>query len=518
MTTVALGSSAGKWIMVSSIMASAMAFIDSTALNVVLPSLQQSLNATGTDLFWILNAYLLMLAALIMIGGALGDKLGRKKIFMAGIFIFIAGSATCGFAPDVKILITCRMLQGIGGALMIPGSLSLISSSINEKERGKAIGTWSAFTTVVTLGGPILGGAFGDAGLWRYIFFINVPIGVIALLILGFKVKESRDEEADQALDFPGAIAIVLGLAALTFGFLRAPAMGFGHWQVYISLTSGITLLAAFILIESKSKHPMMPLKLFTNMTFSGVNLLTFFLYAGLSAGMLFLSLNLVQVQGYSQLQSGLTFLPFTILMIGMARFAGGLADKHGPRLLLIGGPAAAGVGLLILSFVKQTNGPSDYWTTFFPGIIVFGSGMSFTVAPLTAAVMGSVSDHFSGTASGVNNALTRIANVFANAILGALAVLFFTGALQQEIQRIPLNEKQKQVVMAQATNLGDAKVPADFNAHEQQAIKKLYHSGFIGVYARVMQLSASLAFLGALMSFLFIRNSTLKKGTPPDP
>jgi len=512
MATVALGSSAGKWIMVSSIMASAMAFIDSTALNVVLPSMQQSLNATGTDLFWILNAYLLMLAALIMIGGALGDKLGRKKIFMAGIFIFIAGSATCGFAPDVKILIACRMLQGIGGALMIPGSLSLISSSIDEKERGKAIGTWSAFTTVVTLGGPILGGAFGDAGLWRYIFFINVPIGIIALLILGFKVKESRDEEADQALDFPGAIAIVLGLAALTFGFLRAPAIGFGHWQVYISLTAGIVLLAAFILIESKSKHPMMPLKLFTNMTFSGVNLLTFFLYAGLSAGMLFLSLNLVQIQGYSQLQSGLTFLPFTILMIGMARFAGGLADKHGPRLLLIGGPAAAGVGLLILSFVKQTDGPSDYWTTFFPGIIVFGSGMSFTVAPLTAAVMGSVSDHFSGTASGVNNALTRIANVFANAILGALAVLFFTGALQGEIQHIPLNEKQKQVVMAQSTNLGDAKVPAGFNTHDQQLIKKLYHSGFISVYARVMQLSASLAFLGALMSFLFIRNSTLKK------
>jgi len=517
MSTVSLGSSAGKWIMVSSIMASAMAFIDCTALNVVLPSLQQSLNATGTDLFWILNAYLLMLAALIMIGGALGDKLGRKKIFMVGIFIFIVGSATCGFAPDVKVLIACRMLQGIGGALMIPGSLSLISSSIDEKERGKAIGTWSAFTTVVTLGGPILGGTFGDAGLWRYIFFINVPIGIVALLILWLKVKESRDEDADHAIDFPGAVSIALGLAALTFGFLRAPVMGFVHWQVYVSLTAGTLLLAAFLLIESKSSHPMMPLKLFSNMTFSGVNLLTFFLYAGLSAAMLFLSLNLVQAQGYSQLQSGLTFLPFTILMIVMARIAGGIADKHGPRLLLIGGPATTGVGLLILSFVKQTNGPADYWTTFFPGVIVFGTGMSFTVAPLTAAVMGSVSDHFSGTASGVNNATSRIANVFANAILGALAVLFFTGALQQDIQHIPLNEKQKQVVMAQATNLGDAKVPAGFNDHDQQIIKKLYRDGFISVYARVMQLSALLAFLGALMSFLFIKNNTVKKGKSPD-
>jgi MFS family permease len=232
---------------------------------------------------------------------------------------------------------------------------------------------------------------------------------------------------------------------------------------------------------------------------------------------MLFLPLNLVQIQGYSQLQSGLTFLPFTVLMIIMARFSGAIADKHGPRLLLIAGPATAGIGLLILSFVGQTKGPAEYWTTFFPGIIVFGTGMSFTVAPLTAAVMGSVSDHYSGTASGVNNALSRIANVFANAILGALAVLLFTGALQQDIQQIPLNEKQKQAVMAQAINLGDAKVPAGFNTRDQQLIKKLYHSGFISVYARVLQLSALLAFLGALMSFLFIRNSTIKKSTTPE-
>ncbi|MDR6943460.1 MFS transporter [Mucilaginibacter pocheonensis] len=516
MATVALNSPAGKWIMVSSIMASAMAFIDGTALNVVLPALQQSLMATGTDLFWILNAYLVMLASLIMIGGSLGDKLGRKKIFMTGIFIFMVGSAACGLTPGVTLLILFRMLQGIGGALMIPGSLSLISSSIHEKERGKAIGTWSAFTTVVTLGGPILGGAFGDAGLWRYIFFINLPIGLAAFIILWLKVKESRDEDSDHTLDYPGAIVIALSLASLTFGFLRVPAVGLNNWQVYSTLSAGGLLLLAFIFIENKSKHPMMPLKLFTNLTFTGVNLLTFFLYAGLSAGMLFLSLNLVQVQGYSQLQSGLTFLPFTLLMISIARLSGGLADKYGPRLLLIVGPAAVGVGLLILSFIKQTNGPADYWTTFFPGILVLGAGMSFTVSPLTATVMGSVSDHFSGTASGVNNALTRISNVFANAILGAVAVLLFTGSLEQQIQHIPLNSKQKQMVMAQAPNLGDAKAPAAFNRHDQAVIKQFYHVGFITVYTRVMQLAAGFAFFGALMSFLFIHNNTIKKENKP--
>src|ERR1700742_4238525 len=206
MATFPLNSTTGRWIMVSAILASSMGFIDGTALNVVLPALQKSLQASGAELFWILNAYLLMLASLILIGGSMGDRLGRKKVFMAGIFIFICASAACGFAPGVLYLILFRMIQGIGRALMIPGSLSLISSSINEKERGKAIGTWSAITTVVTMGGPILGGFLADAGLWRYIFFINVPIGLVALLILSVKVNESKDDSANEAIDINGAI------------------------------------------------------------------------------------------------------------------------------------------------------------------------------------------------------------------------------------------------------------------------------------------------------------------------
>jgi EmrB/QacA subfamily drug resistance transporter len=516
MATVSLGSSAGKWIMVSAILASSMAFIDGTALNVVLPALQRSLQATGADLFWLLNAYLLMLASLILIGGALGDKLGRRKIFMLGIFVFIAGSTACGLAPSVTLLIIFRIIQGIGGALMIPGSLSLISSSIIENERGKAIGTWSAVTTVVTMGGPILGGALADAGLWRFIFFINVPIGIAALFILWRYVKEIKDGDSDLKLDFPGAITIALGLAMITFAFLRIPAIGFNNWEIYGSFGAGILLLASFIFIESTSKHPMMPLHLFKNLTFSGANLLTLFLYAGLGASMLFLSLNLVQVQGYSQFQSGLTFLPFTVLMITIARFAGGLCDKHGPRMLLIAGPAVAGAGLLLLSFVKQTPGPSAYFTTFFPGIIVLGLGMSFTVAPLTAAVMGAVSDHFSGTASGVNNAISRIANVFAIAIFGALAVLFFSGALANQVKTLPVSANEKQAIMAQAANLGNAKVPANINAENKAAVGKFYHEGFIAAYSKILKVSAALGFLGALMAFIFIRNKPLEKSISP--
>ncbi len=510
MATVSLKSTKGKWVMVSTILASAMAFIDSTALNVVLPSLQKSLNATGADLFWILNAYLLMLASFILLGGALGDRLGRKKVFMAGIAIFIAGSAACGFAPNVNLLIFFRLIQGFGGALMIPGSLSLISSSIDHKEKGQAIGTWSAFTTVVTMGGPILGGALADAGLWRFIFFINVPLGITVLLMLWLKVAETKDAgNSHKTPDFFGAIGIVGALAALTFGFLSIPSFGISHPKVYVSLAVGLLLLLLFLYGERKSAAPMMPLKLFSNSTFSGANLLTFFLYAGLSGSMLFLSLNLVQVQGYSQLQSGLTFLPFTLLMIAIARFAGKLADHHGPRLFLVFGPAIAGVGLLLLSLVKQTNGPQEYWTSFFPGVLILGLGMSFTVAPLTTAVMNAVADQFSGTASGVNNAITRIASVFAIAIFGALAILVFSDSVTKQLAKIPLQEKQKTEVMRESMNLGDARAPSDLNAQTKSLINKAYHLAFIDAYIVILRICATLAFMSSLMAVMFINDKS---------
>lgn len=506
METVALSSRAGKWLLASSILASSMAFIDGTALNVAMPAIQKGLHAPATDMFWTLNAYLLMLAALILVGGSLGDQLGRKKIFMLGILIFISGSACCGFAPDVNWLIIFRVLQGAGGALMIPGSLSLISSSIRPAERGKAIGTWSAFSTVVTVGGPILGGTLADAGLWRYIFFINVPLGIIALIILSLHVQESRDENAGRKIDYPGAASIVLGLALLTFGCLHIPALGYQNGQVIGTITAGVVLLVLFVIIQNKSAHPMMPLNLFSSRIFSGANLLTFFLYAGLNAGMLFIALYLVQVQGYSQKQSGLTFLPFTTLIILLARYAGSLADKHGPRLFLIFGPAIAGAGLLMLSFIKQTHGPADYWTSFFPGMLVLGLGMSLTVSPLTAAVMGSVSDHYSGTASGVNNAVSRIAPVFIYAVFGTLAVLLFTGALNQRVAALPLNQQQKQEVMAQAPNMGNAQPPKTMAPGEKPVIIKAYHQSFTAMYSVIMKIAGGLGFAGALMAVIFIR------------
>ena len=509
MATFPLNSPTGRWIMVAAILASSMGFIDGTALNVVLPSLQKGLQATGADLFWILNAYLLMLASLILIGGSLGDRLGRKRVFMTGIAVFLIGSVACGCSPNTMLLILCRIVQGIGGALMIPGSLSLISAAIDEKEKGKAIGIWSAATTVVTVGGPILGGALADAGLWRYIFFINLPIGALSLLILWRKVGESKDEGSSGGLDFAGSLAIALGLALLTFGCLRIPAVGWRHWGTGGTMGAGLLLLIVFLVIEKRSRSPMMPLQLFANSSFSGANALSFFLYAGLGAGMLFLSLNLVQIQGYSQLESGLTFLPFTLLMISLSRYAGELSDRWGARPLLIAGPLAAGAGLLLLSFAGQTHGPGGYWANFFPGILVLGLGMTFTVAPLTATVMGSVDQRFSGVASGVNNAMTRIASVSANAVFGALVVVFFSGALEGQLSgtaaTVAISATEKQAVMAQAVNLGDARVPAAVNDRDKPAVAAAYRNAFITAYSKIPRISAVLAWLGALMALVFV-------------
>lgn len=499
--------------MASAILASSMGFIDGTALNVVLPSLQKSLNASGTEIFWILNAYLLMMASLILVGGALGDQLGRKKVFMIGIAVFIVGSTASGFAPGVNWLIGFRALQGLGGSLMIPGSLSLISSSIDDKEKGKAIGTWSAITTVVTMGGPVIGGALADAGLWRFIFFINVPIGLVAIWMLWRKVQERKEENAEPALDLPGAASIAIGMALLTFGCLRIPNTSIGDRWVIVSLVGGLALLAAFVLIEKNSRHPMMPLHLFSNRTFAGANLLTFFLYAGLGVAMLFLSLDLVQAQGYSQLQSGLTYLPFTVVMILCSRRAGSLADKHGAKPFLVAGPAVAGVGLFLLSLVRETDGPRTYWTTFLPGIMVFALGMAGTVAPLTTAVMGSVSDQLSGVASGVNNALTRIANVFANALLGLLTVLLFTASLKGRVEALSLDAPTRQAVLAQAKDLGNAKPPASLTGQTAASVKAMYRSGFVDVYVKVMRIAAGFALFAALLGLVTIKSKSQETG-----
>lgn len=507
-----LNSSIGKWTIISTILASSMAFIDATALNVILPSLQRDLGASATDLFWVLNGYLLMLSALIIVGGSLGDKLGRVSVFKVGILIFTAGSVLCGISPSIQFLIIFRMIQGIGGALMIPGSLAIISSIFSEKEKGKAIGTWSAATTIVGICGPVVGGALADIGLWRFIFYINVPLGIFSWLVLHIKVPESR-ESGTSTIDWWGALLLVMSLGCLTFGFLEMPEWGFQHPFVIASLIVGAIALLLFLKIEHRTKAPMMPLSLFQNRTFAGLNLLSFFLYAGLGAIMLFLSLNMIQAQGYSQLEAGLTFLPFSVIMVSLARKMGSLTDRFGARPFLIAGPAITGLGMFWMSRISLTEGPGEYWITFFPPLIVFAIGMAITVVPLTSAVMTCLDVDKSGIASGINNSVTRIASTFINAVLGAIAVLIFTNYVTEGLNEVNINESTRLEVLMEASNLGEARAPEMLNEPLKTEIDMIFRWGFINTYQIVALLSALLAFISSGIAFFMVERKSNSNG-----
>ena len=495
----------GRQVLLVTILASSMAFIDGTALNVVLPILQTDLQARGADLLWIVNAYLLMLASLILIGGSLGDIFGRKKIFASGMLIFLFASLICGIAPNINVLIAARVLQGIGGALMIPGSLAILSANFPANLRGRAIGTWSAATTLVMIVGPVLGGLLGDLGLWRLVFLINIPIGIFSLVLLLTKIPESQNNSLPRVVDYPGAILVALGLAGLTWGLLSAPETGISDPAVLISIIGGFLALVVFFLVQSRRKFPMMPLNLFKSRAFSGANLLTLFLYGALNVAMVFFSLNLVQAQNYSPSLAGMAMLPFMLFLTLLSRWSGGLSDRIGPRLPLIVGPAIVGIGFFLLALPGQTSGADQYWTTFFPGIAAFGIGMGITVAPLTTTVMSSLPVQYSGTASGINNAVSRIAGVLAVAVLGAAAIASFQTGLVERSAHIPLTSQQAVELATGASRLGDTPLPSGLDPIQSAAVKNAIQLAFISSYRTILIACAALAWLSALMAAFFI-------------
>jgi EmrB/QacA subfamily drug resistance transporter len=494
-------SGSGFWVLTATILASSMAFIDGTALNVAMPALQAGLHASGEQILWVVNAYLLMLAALIPIGGSLGDVLGRRKIFGLGIVLFMLSSLVCGIAPTIGFLIGARLVQGAGSALMIPGSLAIITAFFGPERRGRAIGTWSALTTILLVIGPVLGGVLANAGLWRGVFLINIPIGVCALIVLFLKVPESRDEKSSGRIDYLGAALLAVGLAGPTYGLLSAPDMGFADPRVFGSLLLGILALAAFLVVEARSAHPMIPLGLFSSRTFSGVNLLTFGLYGALSAGTFFMSLDMVQAHHYRMDVAGLASLPFAVILIALSRWAGGLVDKGGPRLPLIVGPAIAGAAFFFMAFSGLSDGPSQYWVTFFPGFVLLGIGMGITVAPLTTSVMSSVASHFAGTASGINNAVSRTAGVLAIAVVGAVALIVFSQALQTRTAPIEMSGEARAALSSEAPRLGAATVPAQVGAEKVGEVQTAIRLAFVDAFRVVMLICTALAWTGAVFA-----------------
>ena len=500
-------STSGRWVLAATIIASGMGFMDGTIVNVALPVIQAELNASAVDALWIVESYALMLAALILVGGSLGDHYGRRRVFMAGVALFTAASVWCGLAPGPEQLIVARTVQGIGGALMIPGSLAIISASFPEEGRGKAIGTWSGFSGVTAAIGPVVGGFLIDNVSWRAAFLINIPLALLVLFICVRHVPESRDPDAAR-LDFPGAAFATVGLGGLVFGLIEASNRGFSDPLVFGPLAVGAAGLAAFVYAEHRSREPMMPLSLFRSRNFSGANLLTLLLYMGLGGALYFFPFVLIQVHGYSATAAGSAFLPFIVLTFLLSRWAGGLVTSVGPKVPLTVGPTITAAGFLLFA-LPGTGG--SYWTTFFPAVVVMGFGMSLVIAPLTTTAMNSVSGSHSGLASGVNNAVSRTASLLAVAIMGVLVFAAFATSLDARLSDLGLSGEARAAMEEQKPDLGAAVPPEGVGAGTAAQIERAVDESFVAGFRLAMYVAAGLALASALASALIIEG----KGRP---
>ena len=490
--------------LVATTLASSMAFIDSTVVNVALPALQANLNATIVNVQWVIEAYSLLLAALLLVGGSLGDHYGRRRIFLLGIAIFALASAWCGCAFNIRQLIVARTVQGFGAALLVPGSLAIISNSFAESERGRAIGTWSGFSAITTAIGPVLGGWLVEHFSWRAVFFINVPIALLVILVSIKFVPESSDKET-AGLDWLGAIIGTVGLGALVYGLIESSRLGLGNRSVIVVIVAAILVLIVFLVVEARLSHPMLPLPLFRSPTFTGTNLLTFLLYAALGGTLFFLPLNLIQIQHYAPTSAGAALLPFILIMSLLSRWSGGLIIVYGARVPLIVGPMIVAAGYVL--FILPSTGGS-YWRNFFPPALVLGLGMAFTVAPLTTTVMSSVPKNRAGVASGVNNAVARTAGLLAIAVFGIVMLQVFGHALNRRLAESKLPTSVTLSVETQSTKLAAISIPQNLDLATKQLIRQAIDESFVAGFRSVMAIGAVLAGASSIIALTLIRTA----------
>lgn len=492
----------GRWVLAATILGASMAYIDGTAINVALPALQEHLGASLVDVQWVIEAYSLFLASLILVGGALGDRYGRRLIYGIGIALFACSSILCGMAEDVGQLILFRAVQGVGGALLIPGSLAIITVYFDEFERGKAIGTWSAFSAITTALGPVLGGWLIENVSWRWIFFINIPIAVIVLSILFLRVPESKGETANCKIDYWGALLATLGLGGLVYGFIESSNLGFASPWVYGSLALGAAAITGFVIVEGIVDAPMMPLKIYRSKDFSGANIVTLLVYFALGGGFFFMPFALIQVFGYTATEAGAAFLPIIAALFFLSRWSGNLTDKYGARIPIVVGSIIGAVGyVLVVLYGREGN----YFLTFFPGILVVGIGLGVSVAPLTTAVMNAVGVSLSGTASGVNNTVSRVASLLAIAVLGIVILNAFNFHLDASMDTNSVPQEIQRALDSERLNMAAAEVPTIVGPEMKLALEGMVRDSYIKGFHLVLYTAAALSALGALLAWIMI-------------
>ncbi len=491
--------------LIACILGSGIALLDGTVVNVALPTIQRALGGGLAAQQWVVNGYLLTLGSLILVGGSLGDIYGERRIFALGVSGFGLASLACALAPTIGWLIAARILQGVASALLTPASLAVIVHTFPESERGGAIGAWTAWGTIAAVIGPLLGGELLAIGSWRWIFVINVPLVIVCVWIILVAVPRAPPREtAGRRVDLTGAVLCASGLGGIVFALIEQPRLGWSSPAELVALLGGVALLAVFIVHESRTRDPMLPLRLFSKRNFTAGNLETFSMYAGLAILFFFLILFLQQIAGYSPLKSGLTTLPVTVVMFALSRRFGALADRYGPRLFMGLGPLLCAAGLLLL---QRVGTHVDYLTDLLPALLVFALGLSMTVAPLTAAVLAEAAQLDAGIASGVNNAIARVAGLIGTAAVGAAVAGSFAADLDRRLAGVRLGPPARAAVaQVKRLSLGRPEVhgvpPRQARAVTSAAEAASVHSFHLG-----MAIAAALLALGGLIGALGIRN-----------
>ncbi len=434
-TQVRYGAPSGRWVLLATVLGSGLTFIDGTVVNIALPHISKDFHSNAAALQWTVNGYTLSLAALILLGGSLGDRYGRRRVFVTGVAWFAAASLLCGLAPDIEVLIAARVVQGVGGALLVPGSLAILEASFHPDDRSRAIGAWSGLGGIAGALGPFLGGWLVQAATWRLVFLINVPLAVLVVVVGLRHIPETSNPDAAHSLDLPGVIAAATGLAGLTYGFTAWASSGPGSASVLVSLGFGVAGLVGFVLVEQHTRHPMLPLDVFRSRAFSAANLATFTVYAAMGGVFFLVVLNLQVVARYGALAAGTSLLPMTLLMLLLSARSGALAQRIGPRIPMTIGPLLCAVGLLLFS---RIGAHADYVSDVLPAVIVLGLGTSLNVAPLTATALGALDESRAGIASGVNNAVARAAGLLSVAVL-PLAAGLGKGSLTDPVALAPV-------------------------------------------------------------------------------